>query len=251
MITTRVIPLLLLKGGGLVKTVKFKDSVYIGDPINAVKIFNEKEVDELIFLDIEASKGGGRINFQAISDIASECFMPLCYGGGVRTVDQMKRIFSLGVEKIAINSYIQENPRIIEEAAMIFGSQSVIVSIDVKKIMFGGYAVQSAGKTIKKDPLELARHVCDLGAGEIMLTAIDRDGTMQGYDMELIRTISSAVSIPVIACGGAGSLEDMKRAVDAGAAAAAAGSIFVFYGKNRAVLINYPSREELVSFFSR
>jgi cyclase len=250
MLKTRVIPVLLLKNGGLVKTIRFKDPTYIGDPINAVKIFNEKEVDELVFLDISATKEKRLPDLDKISQIANECFMPLCYGGGVTSVDQMKEIFGLGVEKISINNAACSNPALVKEAADIFGSQSVIVSIDVKKNIFGKYEIVVAGgaKGTGMDPVDWAKRVQDLGAGEILLNSVNCDGMMNGYDIDMIKKICQAVSVPVIVCGGAGKAEDFRQAQDAGASAVAAGSMFVFFGKNRAVLINYPSPEELSSF---
>lgn len=242
MLTTRIIPVLLLKNGGLVKTVKFKDPVYIGDPINAVKIFNEKEVDELVFLDIEAAKSSKPVDYKKISEITNECFMPLCYGGGLDTVERMKKVFALGAEKVAINSAAVKNPSLIKDAANIFGSQSVAVSIDAKKNFLGKYEVMSRGgsQNSGRQAVEWACAAESLGAGEIMVNSIDRDGTMAGYDIDLIKKVAGSVSIPVIACGGAGKISDFKAALDAGASAVAAGSLFVFYGKNRAVLINYP-----------
>ena len=250
LIRTRVIPCLLLKGQGLVKTVNFTNPKYVGDPINAVKIFNDKEVHELVFLDITASteKRAPRLDF--ISDIASECFMPLGYGGGIRTVKQAEEIFNRGVEKIIINSGAVEKPTFINELANLFGSQSIVVSIDIKKNFFGNYQTYTySGKSKTSwDPVTWAQEAERLGAGEIFLNSIDRDGMMNGYDIPLIKSVSKAISIPVIACGGAGTVEDFGRAVyDGGASAVAAGSMFVFYGKYRAVLINFPDDQELKS----
>jgi len=248
MLSTRVIPCLLLKGSGLVKTIKFKDPTYVGDPINAVKIFNEKEVDELLFLDITASVEGRRPPFKIISEIASECFMPLGYGGGVKSLADMRELFALGVEKVVMNSAAVENPYLVADAAAIFGSQSIVVSIDVKKTLLGNYEVVTRGGTRKAgtDPASLAKKMESRGAGEIFLNSIDRDGTMQGYDIDLIKKVSSAVTIPLVACGGAGKLEDFTAATrDGGASAVAAGSLFVFHGKHRAVLITYPPQHEL------
>lgn len=252
MLKTRVIPVLLLKDKGLVKTVKFNNPTYIGDPINAVKIFNDKEVDELIFLDIDAARQNRPPLLETISEITNECFMPLCYGGGVRTVDQMKKIFSLGVEKVALNSAAVENPSLVREAARIFGSQSVIVSIDVKKNFWGKEEVVFFGGKKKTgfDPANFAKQMQEFGAGEIMLNSVDRDGTFQGYDLDLIKKVCESIDIPVIACGGAAGLEDFSAAVEAGASAVSAGSFFVFYGKNRAVLINYPTAKELESILN-
>ncbi|TLD40944.1 MAG: Imidazole glycerol phosphate synthase cyclase subunit [Candidatus Jettenia ecosi] len=244
MLKTRVIPCLLLKNRGLIKTIKFKDPKYVGDPINAVRIFNEKEVDELIFLDTTATLENRKPNFQFISEIASECFMPFGYGGGIRDVNDIKEIFNLGVEKIIINSYAVENPDFIRKASELYGSQSIVVSIDVKKNFFGKYEIytQSGKKPTKLDPVEFAVKMQEFGAGEIFLNSIDRDGTLQGYDIELIKKVSESLSISVIASGGAGKIEDfVDAAKKGGASAVAAGSMFIFHGKYRAVLINYPS----------
>jgi cyclase len=241
---------LLLKGQGLVKTVKFGSPKYIGDPINAVKIFNEKEVHELVFLDITASIEKRSPRLEIISTIAKECFMPLGYGGGIRTLEEMHTIFSLGVEKIIINSNAIESPAIISEAADLFGSQSIVVSIDVKKNLFGSYQVFTQSGKIKTtwDPVKWAQETERLGAGEIILSSMDQDGTMKGYDIPLINRVSSAVKIPVIASGGAGKLEEFNAAIhNGGASAVAAGSMFVYYGKYQAVLINFPTDEEFKS----
>ena len=250
MIRTRVIPCLLLKGQGLVKTINFSNPKYIGDPINAVKIFNDKEVHELVFLDITASPEKRSPRMDYISDIASECFMPLGYGGGIKTVKQAEDIFNLGVEKVIINTGAIENPSFIHELADLFGSQSIVVSIDVKKNFLGNYQTYTYGGKTKTqwDPVTWAKEAERLGAGEIFLNSIDRDGTMKGYDIPLIKSVSASVSIPVVACGGAGTVEDFGKAVNEGrASAAAAGSLFVYYGKHRAVLINFPNDEELKS----
>jgi len=248
MLKTRVIPSLLVQGSGLVKTVGFRNPRYVGDPINAVRIFNEKEVDELVVLDITATVEQRPPNLRLISELASECFMPLAYGGGIRSLEQLDRIFSLGVEKVVINSEAVARPAFIEEAAARFGNQSLIVSIDVKKKLLGGYETRTrAGRFgTGLEPARLARDMESAGAGEILLNSIDRDGTMQGYDLALVRAVSQSVNIPVIACGGAGSLADLSAAVkEGGASAVAAGSMFVFHGKHQAVLINYPSIAEL------
>jgi cyclase len=240
----------LLKGQGLVKTIKFANPKYIGDPINAVKIFNDKEVHELVFLDISASieKRSPRLDY--ISNIASECFMPLGYGGGIKTVKQAEEIFNQGVEKVIINSCAVENPSFIHELTDMFGSQSIVISIDVKKDVFGNYQTYTYGSKVKTrwDPVTWSKEAEKSGAGEIFLNSIDRDGTMKGYDIPLIKAVSESVSIPVTACGGAGSLDDFRRAVhDGGASAVSAGSMFVFYGKHNAVLINFPDDAELKS----
>lgn len=251
MLRARVIPCLLLRNGGLVKTVKFAAAKYVGDPINAVRIFNEKEVDELVFLDIGATAAGTGPNFALLEDIASEAFMPFGYGGGLRTLEQVKRIFATGVEKVVINSAAAADPGLITAAANLAGSASVVASIDVKRGWLGGYSVFVNGGTTdtRQDPAAYARRMAELGAGEILLNAIHRDGTMEGYDLELIRRVSSAVSIPVVAVGGAGSLADFPRAVASGAAAVSAGSMFVFHGRHRAVLITYPPYSELERLF--
>lgn len=248
----RIIPCLLLKNNGLVKTVKFKDSVYIGDPINTVRIFNEKEVDELIFLDIEATKNGKEPPYELISKISGECFMPFAYGGGISSLDQIEKIIKSGAEKIIINSNAYLKKELVPQAVKQFGSSTIVVSIDVKKEMFRGYTVYVRGgtKSTGKNPVEYAREIADAGAGEIFLNSIDRDGTMEGYDTGLIKSIAGMVRIPVIACGGAGKINDFRSAViDGGASAVSAGSFFVFHGKRKAVLITYPSHQEIGNLF--
>ncbi|MGF1557788.1 MAG: AglZ/HisF2 family acetamidino modification protein [Flavobacteriaceae bacterium] len=243
----RIIPCLLLRDEGLVKTVKFKKSTYIGDPINAVKIFNEKEVDELVFLDIDATNQRKEPPYQVIQDIATECFMPFCYGGGIKTIDQIRKIIASGAEKVAINSAAFLNPDLIRQAAEVFGSSTVVVSIDYKKNLFGNQTVYINGgtKSTKKDPVTYAMEMEQLGAGELFLNAVDRDGEMMGYDLEMVKKVTAAVSIPVIICGGAAALTDFSLAFENGASAASAGSMFVFQGKKKGVLISYPSPEEL------
>jgi cyclase len=251
MLRIRVIPCLLLKNSGLVKTVRFKNPKYVGDPINAVRIFNEKEVDELIFLDTTATAGNRKPNFRLINDIASECFMPFGYGGGIRDLNDIKELFNLGVEKVIINTYAVENPSFVKSAAERFGSQSIVVSIDVKKNLFGKYQVYtySGKKVTKLDPATFAVQMEEMGAGEIILTSIDRDGTMMGYDIDLIKNVSASVGLPVVASGGAGKIGDFGDAIKlGGASAVAAGSFFVFQKRHRAVLITYPSEEELQNF---
>ena len=241
-------PCLLVSNGRLVKTVRFRNPAYIGDPVNAIKIYNEKEVDELILLDITATVDGRRPDMAFLAEVADECFMPLAYGGGIRDIDDIRRIFSLGIEKAAINSYALENPSFVEKAASVYGSQSILLSMDVKKNLFGKYRVYGQGgrKETDHEPADWAARMERMGAGEILLNAIDQDGTMQGYDTALIRQVTDAVAIPVIACGGAGTTQDFKMAVEkGGAAAVAAGSMVVYQGKNKGVLINFPSREDL------
>jgi len=249
----RVIPCLLLRNGGLVKTVKFGEPKYVGDPINAVKIFNDKEVDELLFLDITATVERKSPPMKVIAEIASECFMPLAYGGGIRSMEDVRRIFTVGVEKVCINTHAVEEPQFIRQAADIFGNQSIVVSIDVKKSLLGKYEVYTHGGTrnAKLDPVKHAVAMEQMGAGELFINSIDRDGTMQGYDIELIRRVASAVRIPVIACGGAGKLSDLTDAwKHGGASAVSAGSMFVFHGKHRAVLISYPGQDDLKKAFA-
>jgi imidazole glycerol-phosphate synthase subunit HisF len=248
----RIIPCLLLRNNGLVKTIKFRESVYIGDPINAVKIFNEKEVDELIFLDIDASRKDNEPSFDLIRNIASECFMPFAYGGGIRSLEQIEKIIKSGAEKIVINTEAFQQKNFVRKAVEQFGSSTIVVSMDIKKSLFDSYSVYIKGGTRNtgKNPVEYAREMEDSGAGEIFLNSIDRDGVMEGYDLEMIRKISGAVKIPVIACGGAGKLDDFRLAIQqGGASAVAAGSFFVFHGRRRAVLITYPSYTEISALF--
>ena len=248
MIRPRVIPVLLLRGEGLVKGVQFKDYKYVGDPMNAVKIFSNKEVDELLFLDIFATTEHRPISLDLVRKIADEAYMPFGVGGGIRTVGEIRSLLAAGAEKISLNTTAVENPGLIEETAGFSGSQSVVVSIDIKKDWKGNYQVftHSGNKPTGLHPVDWAMKAEKLGAGEIMLNCIDRDGTMKGYDLKLIAEVSKAVTIPVIACGGAGKVQDLADAVHvAGASAAAAGSIFVFHGPKRAVLINVPSENEL------
>jgi len=253
MISYRVIPVLLLSEGGLVKSEKFKKPIYVGDPINAIRIFNEKEVDELVFLDIDASKEGRGPDFRVLKNIASECFMPLGYGGGITSVEEVKRIFSIGIEKVILNSIVFEKPEIVTASAKEAGSQSVVVSIDYRKNLFGKNKIFSHSKN--QMPLlsieDFALKMEDNGAGEIILNSVDNDGRMNGYDIEMIASVANKVQIPVVACGGAGNLEHLNLAVKLGkASAVAAGSIFVFHGPHKAVLINYPSQDKLSKIFN-
>ena len=243
----RVIPILLLKDNGLYKSLKFKDLKYVGDPINAIKIFNEKAVDELIFLDITATNKNSEPNYSMLSNIASECFMPLCYGGGIKSLKQIEKILSSGVEKVCLNTSAFLNPELVNEAAKTFGSSTIVVSIDFKKTFFFGNKVfiKSGTKSTGMDPISFACEMESLGAGEILINSMDRDGTMLGYDIELIKLISNSVQIPVIACGGAGSIENIADVIKtANASAAAVGSFFVFQGRHRAVLITYLSKND-------
>jgi imidazole glycerol-phosphate synthase subunit HisF len=245
MLRPRIIPCLLVKDKGLVKTVNFKNPKYVGDPINAVRIFNEKEVDELMVIDIDATAENREPDYKMIENLAAECRMPLCYGGGVKTVEQAQKIFSLGVEKIAISSAAVENISLISEIAKVVGTQSVIVVIDVKKKLLGGYEVctHNGKKKTGKDPVEFAKQVQKLGAGEIVVNSIDNDGVMKGFDFTIIDKIRQAVTIPMTVLGGAGSLEDISKVIEKyKIIGVSAGSLFVFKGVYKAVLINYPSK---------
>lgn len=247
MLRPRIIPCLLVKNKGLVKTVQFKDGKYVGDPINAVRIFNEKEADELMVIDIEATSKNNEPDYKMIENLASECRMPLCYGGGIKNLEQAQRIFSLGVEKIAISSAAISNPKIISEIASKVGSQSVVVVLDVKKKLFGGYDMYSNNgkKNLHVNPVDFARKIEIEGAGEIVVNSIDNDGVMKGYDFDLIDKVRNAVTLPLTVLGGAGNLEDIGLLIQKyGIIGAAAGSLFVFKGKYKAVLINYPNWEE-------
>jgi cyclase len=243
----RVIPVLLLHKGGLYKTVKFDKPNYVGDPINAVKIFNEKEIDEIVVLDIDAGRENRGPNFDQITEIAGEAFIPLAYGGGISDIEQIKKLFYLGVEKVILNYACHNNPKLITDAANRVGSQSVVASIDYKKNIFGKATVYvSNGKLSTKQPVvDFARKMVDFGAGEIILNSIERDGTYKGYDLEMIEKISKSVSVPVVAVGGASQVEDFRLAIEAGASAVAAGSMFVYQRPHNAVLINYPSQAVL------
>lgn len=249
MLRTRIIPALLLRDASLVKTQRFGRFTYVGDPCNTVRIFNELEVDELIFLDILASRTGARPNMALLADIAHECFMPLGYGGGIRSVGEAEAILKIGFEKIAVNSAILDDPELVTRLARQFGSQAVIASIDVRTDRWwGGPQVRGvSGRTnTKRDPVAWAREVAERGAGEILLTSIDREGTWMGFDLDLVRTVSEAVSIPVIAHGGAGSLDDIRAVVKtAGASAVALGSMVVFQKKDMGVLVNMPPSRQL------
>lgn len=244
---SRVIPVLLIQDGGLVKTVKFKDPIYVGDPINAVKIFNEKEIDEIVILDIDATKQNRGPDMVKIKEIAGEAFIPLAYGGGISTIEQVKELFYLGVEKVILNYQAYKNPGLISAAAGLVGSQSIVASIDIKKNWLGKYKVmvKNGKEDTGFDPVAFAGKVTEAGAGEIFLNMIDRDGTYTGYDLDIIEVITRSVKVPVIVCGGASSLEDFRLAIQKGASAVAAGSFFVFQRPHRAVLISYPGQQEL------
>jgi cyclase len=243
----RVIPFLLVKDHGLVKTTRFADPKYVGDPINAIRIFNEKEVDELALLDISATPGRRGPNFDLVRDVASECFMPLAYGGGVRDLEDAKRLFSLGIEKVVLRSVAMNDLRTVSAIAGYAGSSSVTVSVDVKKSRIGRHQLYAPETSVHRssDWTGLIRKVVDAGAGEIVLNSVDRDGTMSGVDELLISLAAQATTVPLVAVGGVGSLKHIRAAIDAGADAVGAGAFFVFHGPRRAVLITYPSYLEL------
>ena len=243
----RVIPVLLLRNAGLVKGTRFKDHVYVGDPINAVKIFNDKEVDELIFLDISARERQ-HINFELLSQISSEAFMPFAYGGGINNCQQIERLFRTGVEKVVLNSELFQRPSLLGEAVTIAGSQSIVACVDVRKSFFGKYEVYANnGKT--KTGVSLTDHLkflVDNGVGEVVVQSIDKEGTLSGLDMPLMADVAKSVGVPVVASGGASGMEDIRAAFRTSAlSGVAAGSLFVFHGKHRAVLITYPDRSEI------
>ena len=248
MLRPRIIPCLLVHKKGLVKTVAFAAPKYVGDPVNAVRIFNEKEVDELIVLDIDATVTGAEPDYAMIRNLATECRMPLAYGGGIRSLEQAVRIIKMGVEKIALSSVLVENEALVSEIARHIGSQSVVGVLDVRRdARTGRYEVwtHNAARNTRLDPAEFAARLESLGVGEITLNSIDRDGSMRGYDLDLVRRVRAAVTVPMTVLGGAGSLEDISGLLrEFGIIGAAAGSLFVFKGVYRAVLINYPGREQ-------
>lgn len=250
MVQARVVPVLLLKNRGLVKTVRFDSPRYVGDPINAVRIFNEKEVDELILLDINATKNQRPPDFDLIQEIGSEAFVPFAYGGGITTAAQAKKILFAGAEKVVLNSILFQNEQLVTEISNLVGASSTVVAVDVKKNFFGKPCVfqHTKGKVLNIDPIEYCQKMVHLGAGEIFINAVDLDGTMKGYDLDLIKKITSSVDVPVIACGGCGNIEHIREVLTVShASAAAAGSFFVFHGKHKAVLINYPESGDLFS----
>lgn len=245
----RIIPCLLYDGSGLVKTVKFKNPSYIGDPINAIKIYNDKEVDELILIDINASKQKRKPNFDKIADMASEAFMPFAYGGGVKTFEDFVGLYKLGVEKVIVNSLVQENPDVIKKVVAHYGAQAVVACLDFKKPMFGGKEPYSyIGNKIKLSLLDYAKYLeKEIGVGELMLTSVDNEGTWDGYDFEVTEKILNSVEIPVIASGGCGSVQDLKKVLyDVNANAAAIGSMAVYSKKGMGVLINFPNRDQVI-----
>lgn len=252
MLRPRIIPSLLIHENGLVKTVNFKNPKYVGDPINAVKIFNEKEVDELAVFDIDATVKGLEPNYSLIERLANQSMMPLCYGGGVKNIEQAQRIFSLGIEKIALSSAVLQNPKLITNISERVGAQSVIVVLDVKKKLLGGYEVytHNGKKATGINPFKFVEEAQKLGAGEIVINSIDKDGVMKGYDLDLIAKVREKISLPMTVLGGAGSLEDIEKVINEhGVIGVAAGSLFVFKGPYKAVLINYPSQIEKNKIF--
>lgn len=247
----RVIPVLLLKENGLYKTKQFDNPIYVGDPINAVKIFNDAKADELIFLDIYASKNKHEINYDLLSKISEEAQMPFSYGGGLDSLEKIKKVFKSGTEKIVLNSCCYNSTELIAEASKIYGNQAVVISVDVKKIN-DEYILYSHSGT-KQENISLKDHLqkCELaGAGEFFINSIDKDGTRKGYDLELFEKVSKMISVPIIACGGANDEDDMAEIIEKNlVSATAAGSMFVFIGKNNAVMINYPEPEDLLNLF--
>jgi len=254
MLKPRIIPVLLIRDKGLVKTVKFKDPKYVGDPINAVKIFNEKEVDELTVLDIDASTENREPDYKTIENLASECRMPLCYGGGIKTVKQAQKILSLGVEKVALSSSVIDNPELISQLSQRVGRQSVVLVLDVKKRFLGNKYdcyIHNGKVNTKICPFEFSAKAQELGVGEIVINSIDQDGMMEGFDLPFVSKFKSLVDVPVTILGGAGKYEHIKQLVSQeGIIGSAAGSLFVFKGKYRAVLINYPNKEEKLNILS-
>lgn len=248
MLKTRIIPCLLLRDGALVKTVKFRDFKYVGDPLNTCRIFNELEVDEMTILDIMASRYNREPDFGLLQNLASECFMPLSYGGGIKNIMQAQKVFSIGFEKIVINSSLFNNFGLLKQIVDLYGSQSLIVSIDIKKNMFGKYDVYSNSGLKREDVklLDWVKKVEEAGAGEILLTNISREGTWSGFDVEIIKKVSEKVMIPVIAHGGAGCGKDIEQVVKyGGASAVGLGSMVVFQNKDMGVLINYNNNYDI------
>lgn len=236
----------------MVKTVRFEEGAYLGDPINVINLFNRFEVDEIALLDVRATLAGRPPDFDLVERLAAECWVPLSYGGGIRTIDDVRRVLTSGVEKVVLGTVAADDPLLVTEAARIFGAQAVIVAVDARRSSSGSYEtfVASGTRPLGVDPRTYARTAASRGAGEILVTSIDRDGTMEGYDVDLIRLVAEAVDVPVIACGGAGGRSDLAVPIRAGASAVAAGSIFVFHGRDRGVLINFPERSQLEELMS-
>jgi cyclase len=241
-----------LSGNYLVKTTKFKKPVYLGDPVNICKLFSEKEADELMLLDIDATKEGREPNFDLIKQIADEAFVPFAYGGGIITVDDAIKVIQAGAEKVVVNTMYHKKSIInLGDIANEIGRQSVVVSLDVKKAWWNSWEWRVRGNKTSHTLIELCKRAAENGAGEILIQDMDRDGTMLGYNLDLVKMVADSVQVPVTVCGGAGSLQDMKKAVDAGASGAAAGSLFVYQGPYKAVMVNYPIKKELVKLFTR
>jgi imidazole glycerol-phosphate synthase subunit HisF len=248
MLQNRIIPCLLVRNDKLVKTVKFRNPHYIGDPVNAIKIFNEKEVDELIVVDISENRAQRGPNFRLIREIADECFMPVCYGGGISTIEHIREILKIGIEKIVLNSAIYKNRLLIQQAARLYGNQCIVVAVDIKKNIWGNYKVTfgSGSKTIDTGLTTYIKELEELGAGELLINDISREGTWEGFDIELLKKVTSNVNIPVIAMGGAGNMEHIIAAISQGQASAIAiGSMAVYQNKGMGVLINFPKKELL------
>lgn len=248
MLQNRIMPCLLVLNDKLVKTVKFRNPQYVGDPVNAIKIYNEKEVDELIVIDISENRLQRGPNFRLINEIADECFMPVCYGGGITTIGQIQQILKIGIEKVVINSSIYKNRELIHQAASLLGSQCIVVSVDVKKSFLGNYKVTfgSGSKSISTELSSFIKEMEELGAGELLINNISREGTWEGFDLELLKKVTSNVNIPVIAMGGAGNMEHINAAISKGKASAVAiGSMAVYQNKGMGVLINFPKKELL------
>lgn len=243
----RIIPTLLLKDGGLVKTIKFKDPRYIGDPINIVKLFNDKEADELCLIDISATTQNKEPNYRHLEEIVSEAFMPIGYGGGIRDLRQIEKLFKLGIEKVIINNSSYIDTDLISEASEQFGSQSIVVSIDIKSNILGKFKLYrfSGSKKVGINLEDHIRRIEDSGAGEIILNSINNDGCMEGYDLELIKKVNPITNLPVILLGGAGKKEDLIDAINAGASGVSAGSLFIYQGIHKAVLVSYIKNEDL------
>lgn len=254
MLIKRIIPCVLYSQGGLVKTIKFKNPNYIGDPINSLKLFNDKGVDELLFIDIDASKNNTLPDFKLIEAIATECFMPLAYGGGIKDLNTMERLLKLGVEKIVVNSAFLENSKLCQSASKEFGSSTIVGAIDIKKNLFGNHKVYDhiSYKTLKLNPVDYAVELEHRGVGEIFINNVDLEGTMKGFEIELLYKLSKAVNVPIIPCGGAGKLEDLEEVFkNVDTTAVAAGSIFVYTGKYNAILINYPNDQQVKKIISQ
>lgn len=246
-----MIPCLLIDDEAMVKTVRFEDGPYLGDPVNVINLFNRFEVDEIVLLDIRATVEGRPPPFALIERLAAECWVPLAYGGGIRSLEDVRGVLGSGVEKVVLGTVAADAPAVIGQAAEVYGSQAVVVSVDARRSGSSGYEafVESGRRALGIDPVTHARAAVEHGAGEILLASIDRDGTMEGYDLELIGSVAAAVGVPVVAVGGAAAREDLPGPIRAGASAVAAGSIFVFRGRERGVLINFPARHDLEALF--